>query len=229
MRNLMMVASVILATLTAHAEEYRVTQLRAAPGNLPELLAIMSETPWNNLPGGRPVIMRHSQGNHWDLMLLGKPRGACLSKSCADTADMLQSKIDALVDFELSFIATSETTWDELGALNASTGLYHIEMFQAGAGKHKALMRQRVIENDFIERIGQKPNVIFDVSFGSDFDVFTVGFYPNLQVYAKPANVTQEQSEAAAIAAGFKNRADVSFHLRELIVGHQDTLAVAVK
>lgn len=228
MKKLLVIASLLFTATSAMADDFWVTQYRAAPGKFPTLLELVKNTDWQVLPAGVPIMMRHSQGNHWDLMLLGKI-AECETSECQTTLDAFEQAVDQLVDFDLTFLASSSTSWKELKAKNENTGLYHIEMFQAGAGKHAALMRQRVIENDFIKRIGQSPNEIFEVSIGSDFDIFTIGFYENLQVYATPANVTQEQTEAAAKAAGFKNRADVSFLLRELIVGHQDTLAVKVK
>lgn len=218
MRKLFASLAILTLSATSSAEDYLITQYRAAPGKFPALLELVENAEWNNKNYGfRPIVMRHSQGNHWDLMLIQKMPNDEFDKSAKK-----------LVDFELSFLATSDESWDELKAKDASSGLYHIEMFQAGAGKHEALMRQRVIENDYIERIGGKANSIFTVVYGSDFDIFTIGFYESLEAYAKPDPATVEEKEAAAKAAGFKNRADVSFLLRELIVGHQDTLAVKV-
>ena len=228
MKKLLVIASMLFASSSAMADDFWVTQYRAAPGKFPALLKLVKNTDWQVLPAGAPIMMRHSQGNHWDLMLLGN-NAECETSKCQTTLSAFEQAVDQLVDFDLTFLASSSTSWKELKAINEETGLYHIEMFQAGSGNHEALMRQRVIENNFIDRIGQNPNEIFEVSIGSDFDIFTIGFYKNLQVYATPADVTQEQTEAAAKAAGFKNRADVSFLLRELIVGHQDTLAVKVK
>lgn len=228
MKKLLILVSMLFASTTAMADDFWVTQYRAAPGKLPALLELIETTNWAAFDDGRPIVMRHSQGNHWDLMLVGmhKNPGSDANRPAVEQFDNAANK---LVDFELSFISRSDLTWAELQAEAENAGLFHIEMFQAGAGNHDALMRQRVIENDFIKRIGQKPNAIFTVLSGSDFDIFTIGFYKDLQTYATPANVTREQNEAAAVAAGFKNRADVSFLLRELIVGHQDTLAVKVK
>lgn len=223
MRKLLVSLALFALSAASSAEDYLVTQLRAAPGNLPKLLDLIDKTDWANMPGGRPIVMRHSQGNHWDIMLLVK-NDNCNTKACATFA----ASIDELADFKLQFTAHSETDWKAVSALDANSGLYHIEMFQAGAGKHNALMRQRVIENDYIERIGGRANTIFTVGLGSDFDIFTIGFYESLEAYAKPDPATVEEKEAAAKAAGFKDRADVSFLLRELIVGHQDTLAVKV-
>ncbi len=213
----------------ASAENYWVAQYRAGNGNFPKLLELVKTADWVAMEIASPILMRHSQGNHWDLMVLGLQSGACAGENCTKDRQAYEDSIDQLVDFEHSFLARSETSWTSLKKLNNGAGLYHIEMFNAGAGKHSALMRQRTIENDFIERIGQKPNVIFDVIFGADIDIFTIGFYQSLQSYAVPADVTAEQANAAAIAAGFKSRADVSFLLRELIISHHDTLAVSVK
>ncbi len=212
----------------ASADDYWVSQYRAAPGKFPALIELVKSTNWSAFEEGAPLMMRHSQGNHWDLMLLGKHKD-CGDTGCQQAAKAFEHAVNQLVDSELSFQATSETDWSDLRAKDETSGFYHIEMFNAGAGHHKALMRQRVIENDYIERIGQSPNEIFEVTFGSDFDIFTIGFYESLQTYAVPADVTPEEAEAAAKAAGFKNRADVSFLLRELIVGHHDTLAVKAR
>ena len=228
MKRLLVAAGLLALSTSAAADDYWVTQYRAAPGNLPALLDLIADTDWQAFETGRPIVMRHSQGNHWDLMLMGK-HADCSTKACQDAMGNFEQAANELVDFELSFLASSPTSWEDMKAKDAGTGLYHIEMFQAGAGKHDDLMRQRIIENDYIHRIGQSPNEIFEVSFGSDFDIFTIGFYENLQTYATPADVTQEEAEEAAVAAGFKNRADVSFLLRELIVGHHDTLAVKVR
>jgi len=228
MKKLFLIASILFTSSAALADDFWVTQYRAAPGKLPALLELIETTNWKAFDDGRPIVMRHSQGNHWDLMLVGLHKNPGSDSNHANV-EQFDKAANQLVDFELSFISRTDLSWTELQAEAATSNLFHIEMFQAGAGNHDALMRQRVIENDFIKRIGQKPNAIFTVLAGSDFDIFTIGFYKDLQTYATPANVTPEQNEAAAKAAGFKNRADVSFLLRELIVGHQDTLAVKVK
>ena len=227
MKKLLIAAGLMALSNSVAAETYLVTQYRAAPGKFPALLELVANTNWDAFEQGRPIVMRHSQGNHWDLMFLAKEQ-ACVARECSQAASQFEKDVNELVDFELRFSATSKTPWADIKAKDSVSGFYHIEMFNVGAGKHDALMRQRLIENDYIERIGQSPNEIFEVSFGSDFDIFTIGFYESLQAYSVPADVTQAEAEAAAKAAGFKNRADVSFHLRELIVGHHDTLAVKV-
>ena len=124
----------------ASAEEYQVTQYRAAPGKLPALLEVISKTNWSLQDTGRPFVMRHSQGNQWDIMLLEKT-ASCMSEHCASAMKMFNRDVSDLVDFELKFIATSDKSWAELQAIGEGKNFYHIEMFQAGAGKHEGLMR----------------------------------------------------------------------------------------
>jgi hypothetical protein len=216
-------------TFSASADEYWISQYRAAQGKFPELLETVKNTDWKALGFDAPIMMRHSQGNHWDLMLLGSGSTSCSTEECEKAHMAFEDKVNTLVDSEISFIAKSDVSWTSLQELNETSGLYHIEMFMAGAGKHAALLKERQMENDYLERIGIKPNVIFETVYGSDVDNFTVGFYRDLVQYAERPDMTPEEMEAAAKASGFKNRADISFLLRELIVGHHDTLAVKVQ
>jgi hypothetical protein len=111
----------------------------------------------------------------------------------------------------------------------AQSGFFHIEMFTAEPGKMSGLLQQRRMENAYLTATGQSPNMIFRRAAGSDVDVFTIGFYENLEAFAAPAPASDEEKEVAAKAAGFANRADLSFYLRSLINGHHDTLAVKVE
>jgi hypothetical protein len=70
--------------------------------------------------------------------------------------------------------------------------------------------------------------MIFRRAAGFDVDVFTIGFHDNLEAFAAPSNVSDEQKEGATNASGFKDRADISFYLRSLIASHNDTLATQV-
>lgn len=217
-----------LLSIGAQADDVWVTQYRAAPGSFPALLTLVTSTDWEAFEDGAPIMMRHSQGNHWDLMLMGRHK-PCIVDSCAAPAIAFDTEAKKLVDFELSFSARADRSWTEIKDMAAGAGMFHIEMFNVAAGKHAALMRQRIIENDYLARTGQLTNVIFEVTMGSDIDIFTIGFHESLASYAAQGPESPEAAEAAAVAAGFKNRADISFLLRELIIGHHDTLAVPVQ
>jgi hypothetical protein len=223
------IAALLGLTLGASADQFWVTQYRAAPSKFPALLELLKNTPWETFEEGRPIMMRHSQGNHWDVMLLGKHTMNCDNEMCQKTMGSYNDAVRNLVDFEHTFIAKSDISWAELEGMNSENGFYHIEMFQAAAGKHAALLKERQMENDYLVRIGQHPNVIFETLYGSDVDNFTIGFYRDLAHFAESPGLTSEQFEEAAKASGFDNRAHISFLLRELLVGHHDTLAVKVQ
>jgi hypothetical protein len=95
--------------------------------------------------------------------------------------------------------------------------------------KTTKLLEQRRMENAYPEATGQTQNLIFRGVAGSDVDVFTIGFHADLEAFTAPAPASDEERKAAARAAGFKSRADISFYLRSLIAKHQDTRAVKLE
>lgn len=211
---------------------YRVTTLRAAPGKLSQLLeALGRSTSGTNdessLTGA--MLMRHSQGDHWDLMVVtpmqsfadhfgGKP-GQLPAGILPDNED--------LIAFEADVFALGPAP-DAVRAAYDKNSLYHIEMFEAVAGKIDALAEQRRMENRYLAATGQVPNMIFRRVAGSNVDIFTIGFHKSLATFAAPAPASDAEKEAAAKNAGFKDRADLSFYLRSLISAHHDTFAVKV-
>jgi hypothetical protein len=90
-------------------------------------------------------------------------------------------------------------------------------MFEAVAGKAEELLEQRRMENVYLSATGLKPNMIFRRAAGSDVDAFTIGFHMDMEAFAAPSDVSDEDKKAAAINAGFKARSDISFYLRTLI------------
>jgi len=203
------------STLSA-VEQYRITLLRASPGNFKELINEVKAYRESN--NGDVSIMRHSQGDHWDLMLL-EPAGK----------NPLQTKsYNELVDFQHNFLAHSETKWQQIKHQAETNNTYHIEMFHAVHGKAKALLEQRHMENTYLAATQQQTNVVFQTTFGSDVDCFTIGYHKDLSSFASTPDLANEVFEQAAKDAGFKDRADLSFYLRKLILSHHDTLATAV-
>lgn len=194
---------------------YRVTTVRAATGSLADLLE------WAVPKNQKDFFaMRHSQGDHWDLMFI--------TPLDAPSVDGLFDDVAALIAFREDTYAYGPSA-KAFAAGYAANGFYHIEMFEAAPGKTQELLEQRRMENDYLSATGQVANMIFHAVAGSDVDVFTIGFHEDLAAFAAPAPVTDEDKEAAAKAAGFKDRADISFYLRALISGHHDTLAVKVQ
>lgn len=216
---------------------YRVTTVRAETGSFEALLNWFSEIKASNYfdeSGDHPpFIMRHSQGDQWDLILIlpmeswesfysceASKKRKSVGKGYAKTfADGL-SKV-AFAEELYAYgpdLESFKTAYDD-------NGLYHIEMFHAAAGKTAELYEQRQMENEYLHATGQTANMIFRRAGGSDVDVFTIGFHKNFKSFAADAPVTAEDKEIAAKAAGFKDRADLSFYLRSLLNGHHDTFA----
>lgn len=208
----------------AHASElegdqlYRVSTVRAAPGSFSELLERIGSR--NEAPPSS-FVMRHSQGDQWDLMII-----EAISASEAMNPSFL-AELDTFIAFENDHFAYGPS-WEAISAAYNDNGFYHVEMFTAVAGKAGDLLEQRRMENAYLIAIGQKPNMIFRRAAGSDVDVFTIGFYKDPEAFAAPSDVSDADKEAAAVEAGFKARSDISFYLRSLISGHHDTLAVKV-
>lgn len=194
---------------------YQVTLLRAAPGELGELIdhvKAQKVQAKNNM-----IIMRHSQGDHWDLMLLTpyeKPAMYDYGK---------------WVDFQHDFLAESVIGWNELLKKDSESGLYHVEMFRAAKGLEESLLEQRRMENVWFRKMGKGENVIFTTVFGSDVDNFTVGFYKDMMDFASEPDLSEEEVNEAAKAAGFESSAVVGLYLREFLVGHNDTIATKVE
>jgi hypothetical protein len=200
----------------AWSEAFRVTTLRAAPGKLSSLIDEVRR--YRDERRGRVIVMRHSQGDHWDLMLL-EPVGADL---------LSQPDFSAMANFQHTFYAQSGSSFKGLQHQAEESGLYHVEMFRALAGKRGALVDQRRRENSYLDDTGQPVNVIFTTLVGSDVDVFTVGFHKDLAAFAHGPAVTDEEAERAAREAGFAGRGDIGLYLRSLLTAHRDTLAVPV-
>jgi Tol biopolymer transport system component len=196
---------------------HRLTLLRAAPGRLLELVAaVMGSAPW---------IFRHSQGDHWDLMLLEPVRGYAehIGKAGAGAPPVPE---ELVAWREEEFVRGPE-----LATLPGFSGggLYHVEMFHALAGKRGSLLEQREMENAFLRGTGQPQNAIFVRELGASWDAFTIGAYRDWRHYGEAQGVAPDSAEAAAKAAGFPGRAHIGPYLRSLIQDHHDTLAVPLR
>ncbi len=205
-----------LSCFTTAADLYRITLLRAAPGNLPAL--IEQTQSYKKKQQDELSIMRHSQGDHWDLMLL-EPAGKTPLK---------EPEFHQLADFQHSFLAESETSWVTIKSKAVVSDLFHIEMFHAVHGKAQQLLQQRQMENQYLTATKREANIVFKTIFGSDVDSFTIGYYKDMNAFAFTPDLPKEVFEKAAKSAGFKARGDIGFYLRELILTHHDTLATRV-
>jgi len=191
---------------------HRMTLLRAAPGRLLELVAAVR---------GRGLVLRHSQGDQWDLMVLTPVA------SYADLGAATPLAEPGLVAWQEDELVRGP----ELGRLDgfASAGLYHIEMFVALAGRRGDLVREREMENAYLAALGRPRNAIFVRELGAAWDAFTVGAYRSWKHFAERDDIAPERSMAAARAAGFDGDDRIGPYLRSLIQSHHDTLATPVR
>lgn len=217
---------------------YRAMFYRAAPGQLLELIELLKERVRTSRAAGEPepLLARHSQGDHWDLLYLQPiasvsayhdPARRTRWEQAAATSGLSEAdfgrRADLLVAWqEELFVAGPALV--EFQSRNSGAGFYHLEVFLALAGQRQALHRQRLMENEYLAAIGRPTNLVFTRLGGASWDLFTLGYYENLQHYATPAMVTAEQEEAAATAAGFQSRNHIGSYLRTFLAGHHDTL-----
>ena len=186
-------------------------------------------------------MMRHSQGDHWDLLLLHPVGSYSEYYASARVEDREEAGKNAGMDtraFEQQF--NDMVAWDEevfatgpvlevVQEAFQGAGFFHVEMFQALPGKHAELYKQRQMENVYLEHLGRPQNLIFARDQGAAADVYTLGFYRDIKHFAESADIPEEKEENAARIAGFDGVKHISPYLRSLISRHNDTLAVAVR
>jgi hypothetical protein len=242
MRNFIaaLILSLCGSAIPASAAEnpflYKVTLVQAAPGKLLELIDLYKAKGAACQSAGdeAPLWMRHSQGDHWDLMVLF-PMGSY--------SDFYQSqRVQKRSQIEQAFRERmrEDITWQEdlfvygppLADLRkgfAEGTFFHVEMFESLPGKFADLYKEREMENAYSKTLRQPQNFIFVRDQGAAWDIFTIGIYRDLKHYAEGTPLSSAEQEAAAKAAGFESPSQIGPYLRRFIRTHHDTLAVAVK
>ena len=222
---------------------YRVLLLRAAPGSLLELMDQYRERlPVYEAAGDEtPFILRHRQGDQWDLMLLF-PVVSFERYYGRDRAERLEGASTRSMVSEPEFQRTlgDHIAWrEELFAfgpppsivrpLMDGGALFHIEMFIALPAKREELFRQREMENAYYANLDRPQNLIFTRAAGAAWDVFTLGVYRDLADFAVGEQIPGDRQDTAAKAAGFEASNRIGTYLRTLIQSHHDTLAGRVR
>lgn len=215
---------------------YRATLVQAAPGKLVELIDLYKSTRSSPPDGDDPPFwMRHSQGDRWDLLLLF-PMGSYSGYYAPERVARRKTKTSAALSAKIrDDVAREEDVFvygpplEEAASRFAKAAFFHVEMFQALAGKQADLYKEREMENAYLKALGRPMNLIFVRETGADWDLFTIGFYRDLKHYAESADIPEAAQEAAAKAAGFESASRIGPYMRTLIASHHDTLAVAIK
>ncbi len=192
---------------------YRATLIQAAPGKLLEVVDLY-KAGWPGMKDSGdepPIAMRHSQGDRWDLLLLfpmgsvgeyfAADRIARRDKARAAAAASLARLLDDIAWQEDVFVAGPPLP--EVRGQLGPAGFFHVEMFEALAGKRSELYRQREMENEYSRRLNLPQNLIFVREAGAPWDLFTIGAYGDLKHYAEGSDLPPAAQEEAARAAGF--------------------------
>jgi hypothetical protein len=225
-----------LACAGENAYLYKVSLVQAAPGKLPELIELYKARFAELKAAGDelPLWMRHSQGDHWDLMILFPV--ASYSHYYQPDRIGRRSKIEDAEDTRMrEHIAWQEDLFAygppvaELRKAFNDGGFFHVEMFISLPGKFADLYKEREMENAYAKALKEPKNFIFTRDQGAAWDLFTIGVFRDLKHYAESADVPAKDQQAAAKLAGFESPAQIGPYLRQFIREHHDTLAVAVK
>lgn len=232
-------ALIFLPVAAAHAEEetglYRVTMLRAAPGEWYDLKAAIEGQGEAGVPDaeGRlvPYRIRHSQGDQWDFMLIQPVESweRYFSQANLLLETEFRRAIEKHADFELDWFVSGPSHSDA-SALFARAGLYHLEIYQARAGMKGALADSRARENAIFADLGALQNTIWQGQFGADHDVMTIGFHKSWASYAEH-NATGSDADWDRLSRehGYEGGGDLAPQLRSFLTGHADTFAVPMK
>jgi hypothetical protein len=238
----LIVAAAMLPAPAEHAL-YRAEFVRATPGRLLELIDyVKAQLPAYESAGeARPFVLRHSQGDQWDLLLL-LPLGDRVSD--AFSADRIKKRESAGLEG-----STRDRKWRELVAWHEdlyvngpsladvrkefeNAGLAHVEIFQALGGAYDALRREREMEAAFNRNIGRANLLLFERETavgGAPWDMFTIDLYRDLKHYADATTAPTDRQDEAARAAGFASSAVIGPTMRTYIGTHHDTIASVVR
>jgi len=223
-------------TLTPYL--YKVSLVQAAPGKLLDLIDVYKSQAAELKQAGdeAPLWMRHSQGDHWDLMILWpmgsyseyyQPERAGKRQKAAQ-AGKLDDKFKELIAWQEDLFAYGPPLADLRKAF-AAGAFFHVEMFVALPGMFGELYKEREMENTYAKALKEPENFIFVRNQGAAWDIFTIGVFRDLKHYAESADALPKDQEAAAKAAGFEAPSQIGPYLRRFIREHHDTLAVAIK
>lgn len=240
MHGLLLAAA--LAAAAAQADTtylYRTLLLRAAPGRLLDVIELQRRhaTVYDAAADARPLMLRHRQGDQWDLMVI-VPMGSFADYYAPNRVARRRQVARQAAEFERALalgVAWREDVFvlgpppEVVGPAMAAGTLYHVEMFVALPDQRTALFQERLMENAFLADLGRPQNLIFTRVAGARWDLFTVGVYRDLLHFAEGDAIPSEREDAAARAAGFEAASRIGTYLRTLIAEHHDTLAGAVR
>ncbi len=228
--------------LPTRPELYKFVTIQAAPGKLPDLLAAYRQRASVMASNGDelPILVRHSQGDRWDLLMIYPigsftdyySRERMAKRDAAGTASGLsnaafQERLYELIAWHEDVFVWGPPVPELRGYVQGAT-VAHLEMMQAMAGRHEALTRQRYMESAFNVNRGRPQMLVFTHEQGAAWDVITLDAWKDWRQYGEAQMVAADVSEAAAKKAGFPSADAVGVAMRSLINTHHDTLGTFV-
>lgn len=221
---------------------YKALFVRAAPGELLSVIELYEERmPVFEAGAGRPFVLRHRQGDQWDVMYLFPMESFARYWSDGQAAGRTTAAEGSrLSDDEFERLVLQRVSWREelyvkgppletaRAAMEGGT-LCHLEAFLALPGKRAQLLREREMENAYLAAVGRPTNLIFTRAAGAARDVLTIGVYRDLAHYAEGDSVPPEEADAAARGAGFEAADRIGTYLRTLMSSHHDTIGRIVR
>lgn len=238
--SLFMLTFLFLCVLSTSAAEptylYRAKLVQAAPGKLLDLIELhkSSLSGYKDAGDEQPLAMRHSQGDRWDLLILIPMKSYEAYYSTERVAKRrqalsgIQGRLEALIAWQEDIFVYGPPL-GELQTAFASSGFFHVEMFDALAAKQAELFKEREMENAYQKALKRPENFIFVRDQGAACDLFTIGAYRDLKHFAESAGFSETEQDSAARGAGFEAANRIGPYLRTLISSHHDTLAVKIK
>jgi len=202
---------------------YRMTLLRAAPGRLLDLIGAL-KAKGVGAATSKGLLLRHSQGDHWDLMILQQIAG--YAQVLKDERPAPLAPPDFVAWQEEEFVRGPDL--ENLPAFREAN-LLHAEMFHALADKRAELLKEREMENAYAAALGRPQTAIFVREGGASWDSFTLGAYKGWKHYAERDDIPKDKSAVAAKAAGFADVDQIGPYLRSLILDHHDSLLTPVR
>lgn len=222
---------------------YRTTFVRAAPGRLLDLVALIKGrmAVYEVAKDERPLWWRHAEGDQWDLMLL-VPMGsyadyyskdrltlrAKAAEASSSTPEEYQNALEACTAWREDLFVLGPPLEIVKKAFEGAS-FFHVEMFIALPGKLAGLLREREMENVYQAGMGRPEYMTFVRQEGAAWDMFSLGCYRDMLHWADTANIPKDKKDQAARQAGFKDSAEVGPFMRTLIDMHRDTMGSAVK
>jgi len=221
---------------------YRFVMIQAAPGKSADLLALYRQRAPVIVAGGDelPIVVRHSQGDRWDLVVM-YPSGSfteyysrerVAKREAAANASGVSSAAFARQFYDLvnwhEDVYVEGPPLADVRAYLKDMGLAHFEMLQALAGKRDELIKERQMENAYNMKRGRPGALIFTHEQGAAWDVITLDAWRDWRQYGELQMIPADVSDAAARETGFASADAVGVYMRTLITSHHDSLGPLV-